>query len=346
MDDNDPASSNRGSKKPRSPSLILATAAYAVLLPLFGFIARFFRLQQLDQYPVSTFIAFALVIAPYWFFGFGAAEPLRRILRRPFMQLGVSTLLVVPYLVISIPGGTFYWRIALAFIAIGLLTTAALQRSASPSIRSGGWWDLVVLATVGVTVDLGLWNSASFWGAPGPAIWPGGLGGFPKLIMMDLILYGYLVVKPVDGIGYDLTPHGADLRVGLREVLFYAPIVIPIGFLLGFLHFHRGLPPLSMVPAAWIFTFVFVAVPEELFFRGLVQNLLERRMGRRAALLVASILFGLSHFNKRSIFNRRYVLLAMVAGLFYGRAWRERRRLFASSITHATVDTIWSLWFR
>jgi len=106
--------------------------------------------------------------------------------------------------------------------------------------------------------------------------------------MMDLILYGYLVVKPVDGIGYDLAPRVEDLRVGLREVLFYAPIVIPIGFLLGFLHFHRGMPQLFMVPAAWIFTFVFVAVPEELFFRGLVQNLLERRMGRHSALLVAS----------------------------------------------------------
>jgi len=106
------------------------------------------------------------------------------------------------------------------------------------------------------------------------------------------------------------------------------------------------MPQLFMVPAAWIFTFVFVAMPEEFFFRGLVQNLLERRMGRHAALLVASILFGLSHFNKRSMFNWRYVLLATAAGLFYGRAWRERRRLFASSITHATVDTIWSLWFR
>ena len=96
---------------------------------------------------------------------------------------------------------------------------------------------------------------------------------------------------------------------------------------------HREMPRLLMVPAAWIFTFAFVAMPEELFFRGLVQNLLERRMTRNLALLVASILFGLSHFNKRSggqflvaiaghtlAFNWRYVLLATVAGIFYGRA--------------------------
>jgi membrane protease YdiL (CAAX protease family) len=69
-------------------------------------------------------------------------------------------------------------------------------------------------------------------------------------------------------------------------------------------------------------------------------------MGRTAALLLASLLFGLSHFNKRAVFNWRYVILATIAGIFYGRAWRERRRLFASSVTHATVDAVWSIWFR
>jgi hypothetical protein len=91
---------------------------------------------------------------------------------------------------------------------------------------------------------------------------------------------------------------------------------------------------------------VFVAVLEELFFRAWVQNLLERRVGQRAALLIASVLFGLSHFNKRSAhFNWRYVLLATIAGIFYGRAWREQRRVPASAITHTFVDWLWYLWF-
>jgi hypothetical protein len=98
---------------------------------------------------------------------------------------------------------------------------------------------------------------------------------------------------------------------------------------------------------AWVFTFFFIAVPEELFFRGWLQNLLERHLGRGRALVVVAILFGLSHFNKRAVFfNWRYVLLAAIAGIFYGRAWRSHRRVAASSITHATVDSCWSLWFR
>jgi membrane protease YdiL (CAAX protease family) len=92
--------------------------------------------------------------------------------------------------------------------------------------------------------------------------------------------------------------------------------------------------------------FFFTALPEELFFRAWVQNLLERRVGKRTGLVIASALFGLSHFNKRSAhFNWRYVLLASIAGIFYGRAWREHRRVPASTITHASVDWIWGLWF-
>ena len=88
-------------------------------------------------------------------------------------------------------------------------------------------------------------------------------------------------------------------------------------------------------------------MPEELFFRGWLQNLLERRIGRGGALAVTAGLFGLAHFNKRALhFNWRYVLLAAIAGAFYGRAWRQDRRVGASAVTHACVDSIWSLFLR
>jgi hypothetical protein len=119
------------------------------------------------------------------------------------------------------------------------------------------------------------------------------------------------------------------------------PIAIPLGLALGFLHLHHRVEhPWLLVPL-WIVTFVGVALPEEIFFRGWIQNLLERRLGRTAALIVTATLFGLSHFNKRTtFFNWRYVLLAAIAGIFYGRAWRRDHRIAASAITHSTVDTL------
>jgi membrane protease YdiL (CAAX protease family) len=120
-----------------------------------------------------------------------------------------------------------------------------------------------------------------------------------------------------------------------------------LGLALGFIHFRAGWPAPLRALGAYVFTFFFIAIPEELFFRGWVQNLLERRIGRTAALMTTAVLFGLSHWNKQTAnFNWRYVLLAAIAGVFYGRAWRSQRRVGASALTHATVDTLWSLWFR
>jgi membrane protease YdiL (CAAX protease family) len=88
-----------------------------------------------------------------------------------------------------------------------------------------------------------------------------------------------------------------------------------------------------------------VALPEELFFRGLLQNLLETRLPRRYALVLAAAIFGLSHYIHGAVFNWRYVILAAIAGWFYGRAWRSGRRIGASAISHTLVDTVWVTWF-
>ena len=61
-------------------SLLTGTLVYFALLVVLSLIARFFHLKALDEYPLSTFIAFAILFAPYWLFGFGLAPYLRRVL--------------------------------------------------------------------------------------------------------------------------------------------------------------------------------------------------------------------------------------------------------------------------
>jgi hypothetical protein len=174
-----------------------------------------------------------------------------------------------------------------------------------------------------------------------------GLNGLPKLLFVDLGLYGFLVIRPIRGIGFDFRPMRSDLTIGLREFLFYTPIALAIGLATAFLHFHLTLSSPAAFAAGWLFTLFFIAVPEELFFRGLMLNMLERHTGTRRALWITAVIFGLAHFNKRAAyFNWRYVILAAIAGFFYGRAWLAKRRVLTSSITHATVDTVWSIWLR
>jgi len=177
--------------------------------------------------------------------------------------------------------------------------------------------------------------------------WPAHLAIFNKILLLDAGIYGLLLIRQLNGVGFDLRLRLRDAGIGLREFAFYAPIALALGLSLGFLHAHAIWPSLPQLGGAFLLTFFFIAVPEELFFRGWLQNLLERRMGRTAALFLTAVLFGLAHFNKRTaLFNWHYVILAALAGIFYGRAWRQDQRVGASAITHSCVDTVWSIWLR
>ena len=322
--------------------IILAGATYAGLLVVFWFVARHFAIEaRIHGHMASSFSAFALLLAPYWFFGFGAAEMLQRFLTNRVIRVLVAGLLVVPYLVFAVPRGEFQWIYALVLFSIPVAIAALFEflppGGVRPPIGKLCWQDIVALAIVGLPVEFG-WLRGSF---PHP-----GLNALPKILLADAALYAFLVVRRLDGVGYDFRARVRDVLIGLRECSFFAPIAIGIGVGIGFIALHGGMPSGSSALGALLVTFFFVAIPEELFFRGLLQNLLETRIGYRGSLFLASVIFGLSHFNKPPPFNWRYVLLGTVAGVFYGRAWHDRRRLLSSATTHALVDVIWSLWFR
>jgi CAAX protease family protein len=284
-----------------------------------------------------------LILFPMLFAGFAPvrfavfADAMPRAVR-----LMLPSLLCVPYVLVTHAFGSFRWEwlalYALLPIAIALLLDQA--RNADAGHREnwrGNWRDFAVLAVLGLAVDLRWFEPA----------WPTGFAAFGKMLLLDAGIFGFLAVRQLDGVGFDLRLKVRDAGAGLREFLFYAVIAIPLGLGLGFLHFHKMWPDPLRAIAALAFTFFFIAVPEELFFRGWLQNLLERRIGRSGALVLTALLFGLAHWNKRTTsFNWRYVLMAAIAGIFYGRAWRAQRRVGAASITHATVDTLWSLWLR
>jgi membrane protease YdiL (CAAX protease family) len=287
-------------------------------------------------------IAAVLMLIPFLFAAFFARE-LRGLAagRSTGVRLLGPAVLCVPYVLVACSTGMFRWYwlalYGLLPVAVGMLLWQARHVD---SAQHGNWRDFLVLAVLGLAVDLRWFERA----------WPAHLAVFNKVLLLDAGIYGFLVLRQLDGVGFDLRLRLRDLSVGVRELIFYVPIALALGLSLGFLHLHAfwpSWPRLLQLVGAAIFTFFFIAVPEELFFRGWLQNLLERRMGRYWALLVTSVLFGLSHWNKRAVhFNWRYVLLAALAGVFYGRAWRQERRVGASATTHALVDTIWSFWLR
>jgi uncharacterized protein len=279
----------------------------------------------------------ALELAPAALFGFAGDRVAQACARWPAVpRTLLPAVCALPYALISSAHYMFSWKWCVFYAVLPVVIAWLLGQAviADPEQR-GNWRDALILVPLGLAIDLR-------WLEPA---WPGGLAGLGKLLVVDAALYGFVAIRRLTGTGFDFHFRWSDWKTGLRELVFFAPLVIGLGWALGFLHPHRSALQFSMI-YKWIYIFIFVAVPEELYFRAWVQNLLERRVGRRAALCITAVLFGLSHFNKRSThFNWTYVFLASIAGIFYGRAWREQRRLPASAITHTSVDAIWTFWF-
>jgi membrane protease YdiL (CAAX protease family) len=319
--------------KPKPARLIIASVVYAALLA--GLWAGFHSSQlalALGHELPRAFISFALLLAPLWFFGFGAGDGLKKLASE--WKIAAAGLLAVPYFVFAAGTSIFNWRAAVISVAFPVLLSAFLE---APRLANKfNWRDAAVLIIIAATYYLKWLQSA----------WPPELDFLIKLYLADVALYCFLLIRGLEGAGYALVPTRSAFLIGFREWAFFLPFALGLGELTGFIHFHKSLPSAAHVLGAILLTFLLVAIPEELFFRAILQNLLETRVAPALALLIAAALFGLSHFNHGSGFNWRYVLLATIAGIFYGRAWRSNRQIFASVVTHTAVDVVWSLWFR
>jgi hypothetical protein len=126
----------------------------------------------------------------------------------------------------------------------------------------------------------------------------------------------------------------------------FAAIAIPVSFWLGFAAWNPRWRGWADFAVRYAEILLFIALLEELLFRGVLQSLLTAAFAsaNRAQALVAC-LFGLSHILHGPAPNWRYVILASIAGWFYGSAFRKGGNLLASSLLHALVDNVWRTFF-
>lgn len=233
--------------------------------------------------------------------------------------------------------------VALALVvALSVGTVLSLSSVASGDPRLT-LTDFLVGLVLFVPLDLRWSNS----------LYPGGGGyNFWALALTYLSILGWgCAPRDLPGFGHR-APKLRDVWIGLAAMLAFSAIAIPLGYATGFLKKPPSFAKFEVQQAAlsaWGYVFM-VALPEEVFFRGVLDRGLQATLRSRwGALAVSSLLFGVMHFPRRASIGAQlgYALMATVAGVFYAAAFRKGGGLPAAVICHATVDWFWEqLWKR
>jgi membrane protease YdiL (CAAX protease family) len=251
----------------------------------------------------------------------------------------MGALLFVVFVMYLAGTGTFAFTragamAAFIFVPLGLAASAE-------GVAVGTWQDFLTIAGVWVLVKFG----------PVPWMWP--YPGerlskvFTTLMAINVALAGFLLVRRAKGVGYSI---GWGKNWGIYVVgtfIAFGCAAIPLGISMKFIAFEPRAGSLGGLLFGTLTILFFTAWPEELLFRGLLQSFLARASKSDfAGWWTASMLFGLSHITNMGFPNWKYTILAAMAGIFYGWAWKKTGSIFASALVHAAVDVTWHFLFR
>ena len=258
-------------------------------------------------------------------------------MQRSWRSLFLLPLWCSPYLVYTIGTRDFHWVALAKLLAIGMPVLVVYRFIPVLNLRILNWQDVAVailLVAFVLSGQLkGIWNV------------PANLDFMSRLFLVTVASWSWVFLRPVPGLGFSFLVSVTMLKEVALNFLYFTVIAIPVGFALHFVRWNPRWHSLGMFFLDYLEIFLFIALFEELFFRGFLQNLLSTTLGSWVAgQAIVSVLFGLFHILHAPFPNWRYVVLASIAGWFYGSAYRKTGSLMASSLLHAAVDSIWRTW--
>ena len=258
------------------------------------------------------------------------------LVRHPGLAVHVPLGLALYGMVAALLVGSHNWLNLLLWpVGAGLATVAlGLDRAAEPSpVR-------LLVAAVAVAAVWGIWERGIQIAVPG-----GMHLSLGPLVALTLALFLFAVVHPLRTFNVDLDLSARQLGIALGAVAVLAVVAIPLGVAIGFLSCQsRWLGPVHGVLRMYGLI-LFVGLPEEMLFRGVIQEAFTRLWGPRTGLVLGAVIFGLLHLVKHiSHPNWGYGLLATAAGLAYGWVYQRTGKLAAAAVTHGAVDWIWSMF--
>lgn len=309
----------------------------AFLALIFAAVARdYAHLYALSFRPgVGIYLSFAILSALVLLPAFYSAGDLpSERCERARMGRFLIPLCLLPYLIYAAATADFRWSAFLKLLS--LLVVALVVYGCFPVRQANSWtWQdsavAVMLVASVLTGQLkGIWNV------------PLNLDFMSRLFLVALGAICWVFLRPVPELGYSFRLSWSILKQAGLQFVAFAVIAVPLSLGVHFTKWNPQWRGTGGFLLNYLEIFLFVALLEELFFRGFLQTLLSHALrSRLAGQLFVSGLFGLFHILHAPFPNWRYVALASVAGWFYGSAFNRAGNLMASTLTHAAVDTVW-----
>jgi len=315
---------------------VVAGVALALLPVAAGYLKRFsLSLSSAAGIYSCFFLLLTYAVAPAMSAGrslFGG------LIARRHKAVIISLILTLPYVCYAAGTADFRWPAAGRLIAITAPSIFLYSLFPVHDEARFNWQDTLVAIYLALIVVFhlfkGIWNI------------PVNLDFMGRLLMVTLGVLSWTFVRAVPDLGYQLECSKIALLAAMKNFVLFAAIAIPLGLLLGFTSWNPRWHSLLDFVLSCLEIFLFVALLEELFFRGFLQNLLEKSLHSWwRGQLIASSIFGLFHILHKPFPNWRYVALASIAGWFYGAAYRAGGTLLSSALLHAIVDTVWRTFF-
>ena len=171
------------------------------------------------------------------------------------------------------------------------------------------------------------------------------IGVLGDLALLQIAVMVLMLERRVPETGYGFWPTAKDWRIGGLHFLYFAPVGLSLALALKAVQFAKPADPLKLL--LYFFAWLMVlALAEEFFFRGVLQQWLEEWMkSRGGALLLTSILFGAVHLWFRQFPNWKWVIVAGTLGWFCGRARNQAGSIRAGMVTHTLAITAWRAFF-
>jgi len=242
---------------------------------------------------------------------------------------------VAPYFLYASNTGQFRWRALVQLAALATVLSLWYKILPAAPLADGAF-----LALVAAVILRGYFDP--IYTSPFHGLHVEILGHIALTRLCAMVM---LVERKVTGVEYGFLPSGAEWKTGIRHFVYFLIAAVPLAWATRLVHLGPGMP-LWKIAATFAGMLWVVALSEEFFFRGLLQQWMVQWTGRPGVGMAgASILFGAAHLGFRGFPNWKFALAAAVAGWFYGRAYRQARSIRASMVTHALVVTLWRALF-